>query len=254
MQKSFAGYTLQGGSDGKSKFKFHDHSLYHWTVLISGRNDGALYIWLHDGRPEVVGCVVTRPAKRVLYHEFHSLSAHPITATLEGQSNWHPESAGLQMEVVPHAPPPAATSLRRRSQMRNLAKDFAVTVVHQKDESRWETRMLTRPVYEYSPEGGEVLEGGLFLFVREGDPQLLLVLEARRGESSDAWKYGLARLSSNEIAIQHDREPIRTIARWPWRFDPTDDRPRDEPYAQFMMGIYPRSVAAGNSEPTSDNR
>ena len=244
MRQTFAEYAVVAGDDAEARLALHDQALYHWTVQISGRNDGALFLWLQGERPAVVGCVVTRPAKRVIYHEFHSLSRSPITATLDGRTIWHPQEPGLRLEPLPEAPEPAASSARRRTQIRTLARKFAVSVVHQKDGTRWPTRMLARPLYEYSGSDGDLLDGGLFLFVRANDPQLLVVLEARRGESGDHWQYGAARLSSNETSIEHNGQVVQTIARWPWRFKPTETRPRDEAYAQFMMGTYPAAVEA----------
>jgi hypothetical protein len=245
MQKSFTDYDMRGGAAGKTRFTFHSEPLYHWTVQISGRNDGALFLWVNNGRPEIVGCVVTRPAKQIYYHEFHSLSQEPIKATLKGSIVWRPAEAGLQMQRVPDAPLPSSTATRRRAEMRSLARSFGASVVHQKDGTRWEARLLARPVHEYSGNGGDLLDGGLFLFVREGDPQLLLVLEACHAQSADQWQYGLARLSSNEISVEYERQTIRSIAKWPWRFQPTEVRPRDEPYAQFMMGTYSSPVEDG---------
>ena len=98
---------------------------------------------------------------------------------------------------------------------------------------------------------GELLDGGLFLFVRANDPQLLVVLEAAQHESTPQWQYALARLSSNETSIRYNDRVIDTIEKWPWRFRPTNVRPRDQPYAQFVMGIYPPSQeddAATNSQ------
>ncbi len=110
--------------------------------------------------------------------------------------------------------------------------------------------MLARPVYRYSGSDDDLLDGGLFLFVRANDPQLLLVLEARHHESSDRWQYAVARLSSNETSIEYNRGIVQTIAKWPWRKKPTSVRPRDEPYAQFMMGTYPLDTEG----PTTDDR
>ena len=99
MQKSFAEYDMVLGTNAKSKLTFKSKPLYRWTVLISGRNDGSLFLWLKDGRPEVAGCVITRPSARLIYHEFHSLSQQPVTATWRSRKIWYPRMPGLRMGI-----------------------------------------------------------------------------------------------------------------------------------------------------------
>jgi hypothetical protein len=243
MQKSVAAYSMQLRTKGGAGLTFRRTPIYQWTVQISGRNDGAVFVWLGNGRPEVVGCVVTRPSKRIIYHEFHSLSGEAVTATLHDRKIWYPDKPGLRMHGLSNASKPSDNATQRRIQMRNLAQKFSVSVVHQKDNTRWETRMLARPVYRYSEVDGGLIDGGLFLFVRANDPQLLLLVEARLGAAGRRWEYATARLSSNEISINYEGQLAHTISKWPWRFKPTDSRPRNEPYAQFMMGTYPADPA-----------
>jgi hypothetical protein len=252
MRQSMAEYSMLAVGDPEVSLTLLDEPVYHWTVQISGRNDGALFLWLNGRRPEIVGCVVTRPAKRIYYHEFHSLSPAAVAVVRQQQKAWHPDGPGLQLQDLPDAVAPAANSVRRRIEMRSLARKFSVSVVHQKDGARWDTRMLARPVYEYSE--GDVRDGGLFLFVRANDPQLLLVLEARRGEHGDRWQYGVARLASNEIAVTYEHRNVQTIPIWKWRFEPTDVRPRNEPYAQFEMGTYPAAAAEEAGRVSTDAR
>jgi hypothetical protein len=54
---------------------------------------------------------------------------------------------------------------------------------------------LSTPLYRYEKPPGDVLEGAVFAFVLGTDPELLLVLEARRDEGATVWQYALARMT-----------------------------------------------------------
>ena len=57
-------------------------------------------------------------------HEYHSLSARPLTADYGDVRTSAPSSAGVKWQAVPDAPVPAGSPRLRLTQMKALARIF----------------------------------------------------------------------------------------------------------------------------------
>ena len=98
-------------------------------------------------------------------HEFHSLSPDPFHAGERGGSGWLLRNPASTLEPIPDAPEPANNRALRLTQMRDLARRFSSQV--QRENSKWEMRMLTQPIYRYeiADENSAVVDGAVFAFV-----------------------------------------------------------------------------------------
>jgi hypothetical protein len=180
--------------------------------------NGEVYVWTHRGAAAIVGCVFSGPQgknARQIMHEFHSLSPNPLHAGARGGSGWLPQEPGITLEPVPGAPEPAGNPARRLTQMRDLARRFTAQV--QRENSKWEMRLLTQPLYrfEISAEDSPVVDGAVFTFVWTAgtDPEVLIVIEARRTDKGVGWFYAPARFTNCEAWVQYQGKEI-------WRADP----------------------------------
>src|SRR4029079_4791320 len=54
-----AAYVIRLTSRPKEKLKLHEESLFHWGNPARTGEDGAVFVWTLDGRPEVIGSVFT---------------------------------------------------------------------------------------------------------------------------------------------------------------------------------------------------
>src|SRR5438552_2277791 len=83
--------------------------------------DGSTFVWLHEGRPEVIGSFWTNlepRTGRVRHpHALHSLSEHPIEARFGSTIVWSPRQPGLKFRPIPAAEAPSDKSWRRLVQM-----------------------------------------------------------------------------------------------------------------------------------------
>jgi len=75
-----------------------------------------------------------------------------------------------------------------------------------------ELRPLTQPVYRYELEkdSAELLDGALFVFVQGTDPEVWLLLEARKPveQTASRWHFAVARMNSIEINVEHNGRQI----------------------------------------------
>ncbi len=162
----------------------------HWTNPVRHTATGAVFLWLADGRPEVVASFYryTYEGKTVQDEEFQSLSVTGLTASRDGRDVWSPPKEGLSFAPIAGAPRPAATPAERLRQMRALAQEFRAFFDVPEDKS--ELRLLPKPLYRYETNRPDLLDGALFAFVLATDPEVLLVIEARPADGTPIWQYG----------------------------------------------------------------
>jgi hypothetical protein len=206
-----------------------------WTNPVRDGQLGVVHCWTDEGRIRAVSSVFNGPLERgqvQIMHEFASLAVTGIRASRDGTTHWDVSKPGATFQVIGKAPAPHETRAGRLRQIRSLAREFSGSSVSPyADKGRWELRMLPQPLYRYdaTPEGGplgEALDGALFAFVSDAgtDPELLLVIEARRKGEDDRdagdwrWTFGAARFSDNSLFLKRDDAVV-------WEFVNRDARP-----------------------------
>src|SRR5262249_15231950 len=126
-------------------------------------------------------------------HELVSLSGGPVKAEANDGRQWSPKQPGLELRRLPESPLPAATEGERLRQLEKLARRFSGGQMTESGELSGELRLLPRPLLRYAdPEAG-LLDGALYALAIGTNPEVLIVLEARRDGRVAAWHYGLAR-------------------------------------------------------------
>ena len=74
---------------------------------------------------------------------------------------------------------------------------------------RYELRILPQPVHRYADANSGLIDGGLFMISYGLNPELVLLVEARRENSSrSAWWYGVARISIAQVHVDFDGKEI----------------------------------------------
>lgn len=186
-----------------------EEPLLHWGNPERNGEDGAAFVWMLDGRPEVIGGVFTFRRGGFIHrkHQYHSLAACPLTAEFRGERVWAPKSAGVTFRPVPEAPEPAATARQRLTQMKNLARDFSARLIDNNNQLK-ELRLVTQPLIRYEPKDKRIVDGGLFAFVVGTDPEAILLLEARTENERTAWTYAMARYHFADLKASYKGREI----------------------------------------------
>lgn len=178
---------------------------------------GAVFVWTYQGRPEVVASIFSHPEKgqRVVVHEFHSLSTEVLEPVRTGENQWRPR-AGLALKSVPDADPPSESVRQRSFQLRSLSREFSARSVDYNMQT-WELRLLPKELIRYeSPELG-VIDGALYAFVTDAgtDPEVILVIEARKTDAGVQWQYAVARFSDLDLHVAHKKSEVWASIRSP---------------------------------------
>jgi hypothetical protein len=92
-----------------------------------------------------------------------------------------------------------------------LAQKFTAHEFWDPDNSRYELRLLKRPLHTYRDEANGVLDGGLFTLANGTNPEIMLFVEARvdpKNNSKSGWQYTVGRLSHAELHLEYDGKEI----------------------------------------------
>lgn len=180
--------------------------LYRFSDAARKTNQGTLWLWESGSEPLGVLCLFHRPSVvRKWNYELTLLSDGP--ANVSGRPGWSWNPARHERKWYRMKGPRAATRKSLRlTQLKSLAREFVVTEPHQ---GNFPLRMLSQPVHRYSRQDDDVIDGALFLFVFETDPEVVLQLEAIGG-NTPGWRAAFARVAASELRVSHKKTPIWT--------------------------------------------
>jgi hypothetical protein len=212
--------TSREGSQAKrprAKVVLEAEPLLRWSN-IEGNDDGTLFLWTAAGHPVAIAQAFSVDQGNRWLHEFQSLSVDLFLLKRDRQTVWTPQMAGVGFKPLAGAATPAKTAAQRLSQMRALARRFAASDDYGNVGNLWQLRLLSRPVYRYAkpdaesagerPPDDELIDGAVFAFVVGTDPEMLLLVEARRDASAAAWHYALAPMTSFALKASLDGKPV----------------------------------------------
>ncbi len=200
-------YVLHVGKDAQagSIAKRLPDPVLRWWQPVRGGDDGALYLWIREGRPVAAITFFTfklPDGDRFIVHESHSFTSDPLRAIWRNNDVWNPSVPGLTFKPVPESPSPAETPAARLRQMQAIVREFSAHTIDDKN-SKWPLRPLNTPLYRFEGTNGPSRDGALFALAQGTDPEAFLVLDCR-GEGKEArWEYGAARFTDLRLIVEH---------------------------------------------------
>jgi hypothetical protein len=207
--------------------------LHRWTDPTREFSGGALWAWKHSGRP--IALVAIELYGKAWSYEFVSLSTGRLTAD-DARLHWAPSRAGIKFEALAGAPDPAADEAGRLRQMKALARRFEAREFW---AGRYNTlRLLTQPIDRYADPASGAVDGTIFTYANGTNPELLLLVEARReGDAPAKWCYAAAPLAKAALYLKLGSEEVWTA---PIKTDVVF-KPEDT----YFIALTPRERAAG---------
>ena len=231
-KKAAESYAIRAEPRGRAVLRLEPGPLLQWSNPVAGSFHGSVFVWTDKGRPAVVASIYKKyvPLPPHLGIEFHTMASGPVSAERDGHPEWFPDRGGLEPEPVPDAPAPADSPAQRLRQVRALARQFAATKTDRKDVTR-SLRLLPQPIFRYEAPDSDVLDGALFAFVEGTDPEVFLLIEARRRAGKLAWSYTLARMNSIALRVTYAGRELWAVPTIPWQqaFNPR------EPYTLLIF-------------------
>src|SRR5207249_2109892 len=102
------------------------------------------------------------------------------------------------------APAPAEREAERLSQMDKLLRTFAVV----QTGTPGELQLLPKPLCRYADADSGLVDGAIFAWGVGTNPEVVVVLEARKDAEAVSWQYGLARLSAAELTVRLNKREV----------------------------------------------
>ena len=224
--------TLKNGR----KAELNATPVFKWANDVKNNQDGALFAWMQDDRPQVLGCVFTYyyQGQERRKHQFHSLATEGLSAAVDGAPVWQPASSGLTFTTLPSAGNPETDPAKLKLQLRRLSRRFSAELEEEKGGSS-ELRLIPTPLLTYSPKKSDCLAGGVFAFATGTDPDLLLVLEAKNTNDQLAWNYAFARFHYGRLTGKLDGVQVwQAPAEWAMKTDRRENSAfRESSYVSF---------------------
>lgn len=172
--------------------------------------DGTVWAWGTEGRPSAVLFLFVEPGAnggQEWNYELTSLADARLLLKGPPDWSWRPEQADLRWREIANAPEPADGSSARLTQMKLLARRFKATETFEQDE--FTLRLLPQPIHRYDDPHAGVIDGAIFTFAYGTNPEVLLLIEARRDESGGTqWYYGLARAAAARLSVWLDERGV----------------------------------------------
>ena len=225
-QKHAEEYDVYANPDRKARLVLYARPVLRWTNPVPQETGdappevyGGVFIWTLNKRPHVVASIFKwySPYTHV-DHELLSLSSGRVIADRDSETQWHPSSAGVSFKLIPEAPKPADSRRGRNLQIRTMARQFSGEKIDNQD-SRTRLRLLAQPLYEFEGSETDVLGGALFAFAEGTDPEIVLLIEARKIGDEFRWHYAAGRLNHLRLRLYHRNQEL-----WSQPFVPYAER------------------------------
>ena len=206
FQQTAEDYDIEAGGDS---LKLRPQPLMHWQNTARKQEQGALFLWEKDGRPQVLGSIFTYQLGDAVRcrHEMISLSETPLTARLGGTTVWSPKTHGVTWKPLSDLGAPESPA-RRMTQMRSLAREFVGTL-RLPDQQPSSLTLIPQPVVRYRAPKAGVVDGAVFSMAVVTDPEIFLMIEAKEGKGDGPqWFYAVARAHYHQLELQRDGKTV----------------------------------------------
>jgi hypothetical protein len=161
--------------------------------------DGAVWVWGKVGRPIAISAIFFEQLSEggeKWSCELTSLADEELLLKSPAGWKWSPTKSDLQWTRFPDSPPVAETAALRTRQLKDLARRFTASESFGEGQTD-QLRLLTQPLYRYAEPDHDLVDGALMAFAAATNPEVVLLLEARRDKGGKAaWHFAFARMGA----------------------------------------------------------
>ena len=201
------------GTEGRVALQVSANPLLSFKDTVGGWHQGTAWVWGQEGRPAALLCLSTLQGNQSRMYEFLCFTNNDLRFELPEGVQWRP-TANWRTAAIPKARTPAGSRRLRLSQIKSIARRFTAYerdfYADREKGVRLEMRLLTQPIYRYPKESTESLDGAFFAFTRDGNLELLLIVEAEKQPPPKAanWVYSARPVTVHELHLLYDGEEI----------------------------------------------
>lgn len=207
------GIDLEVLRDDKwTKVERIEKPLLFYSEPTRNNDRGSVWGWGRKGRPIALLELFQDSDKRTRWvFAICNTSGGKLRAHQTGAPWWRENDSAAELKDIPGAAAPAADAALRQRQLKLLAQKFTAHEFWEPANSRYELRLLKRPLYTYRDEANGVLDGGLFTLANGTNPEIMLFVEARvdpKNRSKRVWQFTIGRVSHAELHLEYNGKGV----------------------------------------------
>lgn len=222
IMRAMAGEIAMKTPDGRGRFERLDEPVSRFSDPARKFSDGTVWAFGKTGRPAALvtfSLEKARDGHLQWIEELTAISAGAFEAELPtpiGPRRWTPTEPERPWRAIAPAPPPVDDPARRLRPIKEIARRFRAyefwsgqgTDDHAAGE-RYELRLLPQPILRYDDPAAGILDGAIFLFSFGTNPEIALVIEARRdGDGPASWSYTMGRIAAARVLVRLDDKEV----------------------------------------------
>lgn len=173
---------------------------------------GSVWGWGRKGRPvALIELFQDTKFRTTWVFAISNTSGGKLRARRAGAPWWRENNSASELKNIPGASAPAAEASVRQRQLKLLAEKFTGHQFWEPANTRYELRLLKRPLYTYRDEASGLLDGGLFVLANGTNPEIPIFIEARvdpKDRSKSVWQYTVGRLAHAELHMEYDGKEV----------------------------------------------
>lgn len=177
-----------------------------------GDHRGTVWGWGAKGRPvALLELWQDVDSRTTWYFTICNTSGGKVRARYADAPWWDANDSAVELKDIPGAPAPSEEASVRPRQLKLLAAKFSGHEFWNPGNTRYELRLLKRPLYTYRDEANGLLEGGLFTLANGTNPEIMLFVEARvdaKNPSKRVWEYTVGRLAHAELHLEYNGKEV----------------------------------------------
>lgn len=196
---------------GDRAVRMTSQPVFRWSHPVAKLEDAALFLWMDEERPVALGTMILHE-ELGLFTELQSVTSQSLKAVKFKDTVWEPAGKGCQFSPVPKGPKPAETAAERLTQMKTLSRRFEAQLTKAppfySEGSTWQLRLLPKQLVRYGGPTAAAIDGAIFVFCHDTDPELVLLLEASGEANEAAWHFAFAPLTGWEAKVKCDEKVV----------------------------------------------
>jgi hypothetical protein len=212
-EQVFRGIDLEILSDDKwTKVERIEKPLLFYSDPTRNDDRGSVWGWGPKGRPVALLELYQKLDDRTRWvFVICNTSGGKLRANRTGSPWWRENDSAAELKDIPGASAPLAEAPQRQRQLKLLAQKFTGHEFWDPNNTKYELRLLKRPLYTYQDEANGVLGGGLFTLANGTNPEIMFFVEARvdpKNSSKTVWQYTVGRLAHVELHLEYDGKKV----------------------------------------------
>jgi hypothetical protein len=177
-------------------------------------SDGTVWAWGNSGRPVAMAEFHTGDRLKPDWGQWLvATSDAPVAAVIGGHGRWATTETDFKLLPISDIGAPARSEMGRLRQMKRFAQSLSASSVWK--EQQFELRLLTTEVYRYSDPQSGLIDGAVFVFAVDSNPEAILFVEAHQDESDPGapglWKYALHQMSAASLTFSRGDSEVWAV-------------------------------------------